>query len=279
LGKGLESLIPKSFLASGKTIINIPVGEIVPNTFQPRLHFDEDALRTLSDSIRQHGLAQPILVRRSATGYELVAGERRFRACVMAGLEVIPAIVKDMSDHESLKLALIENLERENLSSIEEAKGYQRLMVEFQMTHQALAEMFSRSRSAISNKLRLLRLPEQVQTALKEGVLSEGHARSLLSLEGDQEILAQFKALLESQMNVRELEEVVSKSSPKEPRPVRSEKQLSLFADMESVLAQKYNAPIKIKPGKKGGRIEIKFTSQQQLKALYDMLSRVMATH
>lgn len=276
LGKGLEALIPKSFLASGKTVINIPITEIKPNAFQPRLHFDPDALRSLSESIRQHGLAQPVLVRRSDIGYELIAGERRYRACLLARLEVIPAIVKDMSDRESLKIALIENLERENLTPIEEAKGYQRLMVEFEMTHQALAEMFSKSRSAVTNKLRLLKLPGLVQDALNNGSLSEGHARSLLSLESEADILSQFQKLQENQVNVRELEKIIAGASPKSPKAVEvSDRQLGLFGEMESELTEKYKMPFKIKPSRRGGKVEIKFSSQAELKALYQALTTV----
>ncbi|MSR88238.1 MAG: ParB/RepB/Spo0J family partition protein [Candidatus Margulisbacteria bacterium] len=276
LGKGLEALIPKSFLASGKTVINIPITEIKPNAFQPRLHFDADALRSLSESIKQHGLAQPVLVRRSDIGYELIAGERRYRACLLVGLEVIPAIVKDMSDRESLKIALIENLERENLTPIEEAKGYQRLMGEFEMTHQALAEMFSKSRSAVTNKLRLLKLPELVQRALNDGSLSEGHARSLLSLEAEVDILSQFQKLRENQVNVRELEKIIAGSSPKSSKSVEvSDRQLGLFGQMESQLTDKFKMPFKIKPGRRGGKVEIKFSSQAELRALYQALTTV----
>ncbi len=275
LGKGLEALIPKTVMMSGKTITTLPVSQIKPNPYQPRLAFNQEALQQLSDSIKQHGLTQPIVVRRVDNHYELIAGERRFRACMLANMETIPAIIKNVTDKESLQLALIENLQREDLNAIEEAKGYMRLVKEFDLTHQALSEIFGKSRSAVTNTLRLLNLPVVVQEAVSAGTLSEGHARTLLSLETEPQILEAFEHIKNQQLNVREVEQHIA-SVKKDTKTEQKEKPqpLPLFKDFESSLSTKFNTQIYIKGKPNKGKIEIKYTSQEQLQQILDILNQ-----
>ena len=267
LGRGLEDLIPKSLFTAGKTITQIPLTLIKPNPFQPRLEFDQEALLRLSESIKQHGLNQPILVRKIDEYYELIAGERRFRACMMANLDTVPAIVRNVSDKESLQLALIENLEREDLNVLEEAKGYIRLIEEFSLTHQALSEIFSRSRSSISNALRLLNLPEPVQTALAQNVISEGHARSLLALEKEALILEAFERIKADNLNVREIEAYVSEKKPSQKIP-RKKTPDTTFNKIEELLGEKLATRIKITGTLSKGTIQIAYHSEEHFSQL-----------
>lgn len=273
LGRGLEALIPKSLFTAGKTISQLPLSLIKPNPFQPRLEFDPEALERLADSIKQHGLNQPILVRKIDDHYELIAGERRLRACMMAQLDSVPAIIRTVSDKESLQLALIENLEREDLNSLEEAKGYARLVDEFDLTHQALSEIFSRSRSAISNALRLLNLPEPVQEALAQSQISEGHARSLLALEEESLILEAFEKIKSEHLNVRQIEAYVAEKKP-QPKPKKTTKTENPFINLESALTQKVGAKVKIKGHPTKGQIQIAFTSEAEFQILCEKLGR-----
>lgn len=276
LGKGLEALIPKSVLLAGKTITNLPVSMIKSNPFQPRLSFDTEALAQLSDSIKQHGLAQPILVRRKDDHYELIAGERRFRASLLANLETIPAIIKNMTDQESLQMALIENLQREDLNAIEEANGYVRLVQEFELTHQGLSEIFGKSRSAITNTLRLLNLPAEIQQSVVDGELSEGHARTLLSLDSEEKIMEAFQAIKTHNMNVRDIERYIATAKSKKPGAAKKLPNLTpAIQEWEKALATRYHAPVKIKGKPTRGKIEITYTSAKQLEQLTQILLTV----
>ncbi|MFC1771012.1 ParB/RepB/Spo0J family partition protein [Candidatus Margulisiibacteriota bacterium] len=275
LGRGLEALIPKTFMTSGKTILNIAVSEIKPNPFQPRTHFDEESIRKLAESIKRYGLAQPVLVRRRNGYYELIAGERRYRACLEANIEYIPALIKETSDVDSLKLALIENLEREDLNPVEIARGYERLIQEFGMTHQLVAEIFGKSRSSVSNSLRLLRLPAKIQEAISSGAISEGHARTLLALDDEVEMLLKLDNIIQQGMNVREIEKEVqvAANKPERKKIKNDDLQLSLFKEMEDTLVQKYNASFRIRGSKARGEIVIKYSSEMELATLYNKLT------
>ncbi len=269
LGRGLEALIPKSLFTAGKTLTQLPIALIKPNPYQPRTEFDPEALQRLSDSIKQHGLTQPILVRKIDDHYELIAGERRFRASILANLDSIPAIVKMVSDKESLQLALIENLEREDLNVVEEAKGYLRLINEFDLTHQGLSEIFGKNRSTITNVLRLLNLPEEVLNALSNNIISEGHARSLLSLENETAILEAFQQIQLDGLNVRQVEALVSQkkmAKKSKIKPVRP------YIEFEKHLAEKFNTRVKIQGTSSKGKVEIKYHSAEQLRRLYDII-------
>ena len=272
LGKGLEALIPRTTFSSGKTLMNLPLNLIRPNAFQPRLEFDEEAILSLSKSIKAHGLVQPILVRRNGEAYELIAGERRFRASQLAGLESIPAVIRDMSDQDSLKTALIENLDRENLNPIEEAKGYQKLIDEFLLTHQEIAELFSRNRSTISNLLRLLQLPESLQKAIAKGDLSEGHARPLLGLKDKGSMVDFYNVIKSEGLTVRETEAKVAAKGDTTPKKTKGGHQLSLFKDFENQLSLKLKTKAQIVGTKKSGKIIIRYTSESQLHNLVSTL-------
>lgn len=276
LGKGLESLIPKTTLVSGRTISHIPLSSIKPNPYQPRHHFDQTSLDSLANSIKQHGLAQPIIVRKKDDYYELIAGERRYRASLIAQQEFIPAIIKNVSDKDALQLALIENIEREDLNCIEIAKGYLRLIDEFELTHQALSEIFGKSRSAITNTIRLLKLPQKIQDAIENGEISEGHARTLITLEDEMKILEQYERIKNEQLNVRQIEETVSRAKKKHSSADDQDTQMVLFAGIEKDLSVKYQTPIKVKGSESKGRIVIQYKSYEQLRDLYAKLSNVL---
>lgn len=269
LGKGLEALIPRATLSAGRTILSLPMSSIVPNPFQPRKHFNDESMRSLVDSIKKHGINQPILVRRKNDGYELIAGERRFRACQLAGLDQIPSIIKSVSDEESLQLALIENIERQDLNSVEVARAYGRLISEFGYTHQAIADAFGRSRSAVSNTLRLLNLPESIQIEVETGEISEGHARTLLSLESELEMNDYLERIKSGKLNVRQIENAVS---TKKSHGAGVD-QLSLFSELESDLSAKLDQRVEIRGRRVGGKITIYYNSEAELRRFVSKFS------
>ncbi len=208
LGRGLGALIPEKKETSGPSdgITAVPVDEIAPNRYQPRTVFNEGSLRDLAASIKLRGVIQPIIVSKKRNGYELVAGERRWRAVKSLGYKEIPAIVKVMRDSDSLELALIENIQRENLNPIEEAQAYERLMNEYALTQEELSKRVGKSRSTVANLLRLLKLPDRIRDDLSDGRLSMGHARALLAIESDEEKLRLREQIIDMGMNVRETE-------------------------------------------------------------------------
>lgn len=222
LGRGLSSLIPVSELDK-QFIRKIHIAEIVTNRYQPRTSFGEEQLRELVESVRQHGVIQPVIVRKIDAGYELVAGERRYRAAKELGFEEIPALVKNVTDQESLELALIENIQRDDLNPIEEARGYLMLSKEFSLSQESVAKKVGRSRTAVTNSIRLLKLPEEIQQALASGDISVGHAKVILGLSERNDQLALCKKIVDRTLTVRETEdEVRLLLNPKEkpaPRP------------------------------------------------------------
>ena len=280
LGKGLGSLIPTTERlqdAEGQ-LRELPLSEIVANTFQPRDHFDEEALVSLSASIRAVGVLQPILVREiDEHSYELIAGERRWRAAKRAGLQTIPAIVRPAEDGDSLEQALVENLHREDLSALEEATAYQRLMEEFSMTQEQVATRVGKSRSSVANTLRLLQLPASIQRLLREGQLSAGHARALLGTpdRSFQESLA--RTIVNEKLSVREVEERVREhSGTPTPPPVvepveRPSTSVKAAADLEaeSLLAEHLDTRVTVTSGRTKGRIVIEYSN-------FDDLARVV---
>ena len=282
LGKGLGSLIPTTERlqdAEGQ-LRELPIAEIVANTFQPRDHFDEEALVSLSASIRSVGVLQPILVREiGENSYELIAGERRWRAAKRAGLQSIPAIVRPVEDGDSLEQALVENLHREDLSALEEAAAYQRLMEEFSMTQEQVATRVGRSRSAVANTLRLLQLPAGIQRLLREGQLSAGHARALLGTpdRAFQESLA--KAIVNEKLSVREVEERVREHSGTTETAAsgttveRPSTTVKPAADLEAegLLADHLDTRVTVSSGRSKGRIVIEYSN-------FDDLARIVTT-
>lgn len=270
LGKGLEAILPKAYFESEEKIIKIPLSDIVPNPYQPRIQFDKAAIQQLAESIKQHGLTQPIVVRTKERGYELVVGERRFRACKEAGLDVIPAIVKPVTDQESLQLALVENIDRENLNPIEEAISFQRLADEFGLTHQSISEIFKRSRSSISNSIRLLKLPSAIQTALMSGQLTQGHARTLLRLETEQEQLSFLQDIQQGKLSVR----VIEQQTKQQANPyIKSEK--IDFSKLENALKETFKLTPKIKGTWTKGSIQFRYKSKEDLSHILDVFKAI----
>lgn len=283
LGRGLGALLGDEDLdladlnepvrphASSKNADFIPISDIVPGKYQPRTEFDAEALDSLAESIREKGVLQPLLVRRQGGKYELIAGERRWRASKIAGLDKVPVIIKELNDKEVLEVALVENLLRENLSAIEEAEGFQRLINEFSHTQEALSQIVGKSRSHIANMLRLLNLPEEVQALVKEGKLSAGHARALVGLEN---ALSLAKTIIEKDLNVRQVEELVAKQ--KEPKKEKAPK--AKDEDLESIekdLNRKLGLRIKITPSKQGGgKVVLQYASVAELDMIIEILEQ-----
>jgi len=273
LGRGLDALLGKDEEASGgETLKTVKLEELQPGKYQPRTRMDQASLEELARSLKAQGVMQPILARTLGKGrYEIIAGERRWRAAKIAGLREIPVVIREVPDSAALAMALIENIQRENLNPLEEATGIHRLINEFKMTHQEAAEAVGRSRAATSNLLRLLNLPQSVQALLYDGNIDMGHARALLALEGRrQEELA--KRVAERGLSVRETEKLVQDIlNPKQKKPgkLRTSRDILRF---EEELSEKFGTKIEIKPGKKGaGKLVISYASHEHLD---DLLSK-----
>lgn len=269
LGKGLDALfVDNDTKDSGNMMLRL--SSIEPNKDQPRKQFDEDALMELADSIRQHGVIQPLLVRPLDNGmYQLVAGERRWRASRMAGLMAVPVVIRDLSDHEAMEIALIENLQRKDLNVIEEALGYQQLMEKYDMTQEKVAERVGKSRPAVANALRLLNLPEQVIDMVKTGEVTAGHARALLKLDDEVEIIDIAKKIQKGRYSVRDVEKITAKKK-EEPKEVKEKAepvwQNSFYKEMELALATELGRKVKVTVSEKGdGSIELAFLSKEDL--------------
>jgi ParB family chromosome partitioning protein len=270
LGRGLAALLEGADATVESELTELPVLQIRPNPFQPRQHFDPERLRELADSIRQQGVIQPILVRRGAEGFELLAGERRLRAAQMAGYDTIPALVKSANDQEALEVALLENLQREDLNPVEEARAYQRLQVEFQLTQDEVAQRVGRDRSSVTNMLRLLRLPPSLQADIEAGRLSMGHARALLALDSEEAQQRLRDQILADGLSVRETENQVRVE--KRRRVAKPLKPAHLEA-VEEALHRRFGAQVAIKPGRKRGKIEITYQGEEDLQRLLSLLN------
>lgn len=258
LGKGLDALFEDNINESQGTQ-TIRMSEIEPNKSQPRRHFDENAITTLADSIRQHGLIQPILVRSTGTGYQIVAGERRWRACRMLGMSEIPAVVKEFSDSETAQIALIENIQREDLNPIEEAAAYKELMETYDMTQEELSKAVGKSRSAIANAVRLLNMPEKVQELLRKGELSAGQAKAIAAAESEEQMIDLAERAANGQITVRAIEKLLAQKDEEqkeEPAKADTEKKqaMNYLTEMEISLHETLSRKVKInsKDGKKG---------------------------
>lgn len=263
IGRGLGSLFEENSLDVSSGVSELRLSEIEPNRDQPRKHFDEAALEELAESIRQHGLIQPILVRPGKHGtYSIIAGERRWRACRLAGLIKVPVIIKDCSDEETAQLALIENLQREDLNPIEEAEGYKKLMDDYSLTQERVAELVGKSRPAIANALRLLGLPAEIRQLLLEGKITAGHARALLAITDSETLAAAVKAAVEG-ASVRDIEAMAGrKKSVARPR----EKKSGFCAEVELSLKEALGRKVKITPTRGGkGTITLEFYSEEEL--------------
>jgi ParB family chromosome partitioning protein len=274
LGRGLDALLSGNNTSKQNDVLrDLKVEQLKPGKYQPRSRMDEASLNELAASIRVQGVMQPILARELAEGgYEIIAGERRWRAAQLAELKIVPVIVRKVPDNAALAMALIENIQREDLNPLEEAIGIQRLIDEFQMTHQAAADAVGRSRSAASNLLRLLKLPHAVQDMLMEGSLDMGHARSLLSLEGSQQVLLANKIVLEG-LSVREAEKLVQQQGEQMPAKTASQKpQKQENRDtqrLQDEISSQLGVRVEIKPNSKGGgKLVIEYSSNDHLDEL-----------
>ena len=268
LGKGFGDLFldnsTESLSDSGA--VTLPIGEIEPDRSQPRTVFDEEAMAELENSIREYGVLQPLLVRPMSDGsYRIVAGERRWRAARSAGLTQLPVVIKALSDAEAAAIALIENLQREDLNAIEEAEGIRRLMEEFGFTQEQAAEKLSKSRPAVANALRLLALPEETRVLVREGSLSAGHARTLLGLEDKEKIPAAAEAVLRDGLSVRQTEALVKtlNKPPRTPAPRRLGDKLC--EETALALSAALGRKVKVSGGPKGGKLEIEFFDREDL--------------
>ena len=275
LGKGLGSLFEESGAGnSAAEPVSLPMRDIEPDKSQPRKAFDEESLAALAGSIAKHGLLQPIAVRPApAGGWRIIAGERRWRAARMAGLTEVPVVIREVSDEQAMELALIENLQREDLDPIEEAMGYQQLMERCNFTQEEAAKRLSRSRSAVANSLRLLNLPDEVIEMVRQGQLSTGHAKVILSLEGEELQTQAAKQVVKQGLNVRQTEQLckqLAKAPKEKPLPVRP----ALPDEVELALRQVLGGPVKVQYKNGKGSLKIEFYSDEQLRAFANLLGQ-----
>lgn len=290
LGKGLDSLIPnavgeakakketKTVAAEEKngqeTLVKISMVE--PNRKQPRKNFDEDALQELSDSIKQFGLIQPILVQDRKDHYEIIAGERRWRAAKLAGLKEIPVIIRDYSEREIMEISLIENIQREDLNPIEEAQAYKRLLEEFHLKQDEVAERVSKSRAAVTNSMRLLKLSDEVQQMLIDDMISTGHARTLLAIEDAEEQYNMAQKIFDEKLSVRDVEKLVKNlHKPEKPakKKVDDRTMETIYLDIEEKLKARLSTKVTVtSKGEGAGKIEIEFYNHEDLDRLIDLM-------
>lgn len=274
LGRGLNALVSEAEYETGGSSASVsnaasetklPIEDIVPNPNQPRIHFNETELRELSESIQEHGVLQPLLVRKHGNGYEIIAGERRYQASKLAGLEELPVIIKDVDDEQMLALALIENLQRSDLNPVEEAKGYRQLIDASGMTQEALSKAVSKSRSAITNSLRLLDLPEVVQQMIFEGKLTAGHARAILAIPYEEARIKLAEKVVTEGLSVRATENLAplfsAGETPKTTRPATPQS----FKKAARVLRQVFNTNVRVKSTRGKNKIEIEFKDEEEL--------------
>lgn len=275
LGRGLGALIPGADETPGSPLQEIPLAELETNPFQPRKRFDQAALDELAATIRAHGVLTPVVVRRIPDGYQVIAGERRIRAAKQAGLSHIPAVIREAGDGQALEMALVENLQREDLNPMEAAEAYQRLIDEFAMNQEGVATRVGRDRSTVANALRLLRLPPRIREDLAEGTLSEGHARALLGLERPADQLKARDQVLQRHLSVRATEALVRKLRGGAPSgtPTRRGTQDPNLATLEERLRIRLGTKVRIVRSGRGGALEISFYSDEDLTRLVDQIA------
>lgn len=287
LGKGLGALIPPSGATASREngapqpsgLLEVPVGDIIPNPRQPRTRIDPDALNELAASIREHGLIQPLIVSEapptSHARYQLIAGERRWRASQLAGLKMVPVVVKDASPRQYLELALVENIQRADLNPLEEAEAYQALIDDFTLSQQEVADRVGKSRVAVANTLRLLRLPERVKALLAQGALMEGHARALLSLTDSDAMVAGAGEIVARNLSVRQAEELVRRLLATPEPPARDDgpaddPNVHQTRNLEEAFRSALGTKVSLTRGRKGGKLVISFFSDEELQSIYE---------
>jgi ParB family chromosome partitioning protein len=291
LGRGIGNLIPDDDKKEENVVVKEVVKEVVvkepaetkvrisqiePNRDQPRKMFDEDALIELSESIKQYGVLQPLLVQKKDNYYEIIAGERRWRAAKLAGIKEIPVVIKDYSDQEVMEIALIENIQREDLNPIEEARAYQRLIKDYRLKQDEVAEKVSKSRAAITNSLRLLKLDKRVQEMVMEGRLSNGHARTIISIEDGDKQYALAQRIFDEKLSVREVEKLMREMDKPEKTPKELPENDFVYRDLEEKLSKSLGTQVSIKNKKNNkGKIEIQYFSQAELERIIDALPKL----
>ncbi|OAB47493.1 ParB/RepB/Spo0J family partition protein [Paenibacillus antarcticus] len=277
LGRGLDALIPSLSINDDDKIVEISLSQLRANPYQPRKEFKEEAIHELAESIRQHGVIQPIIVRSVIKGYEIIAGERRFRASQYCGKATIPAVVRNFTDQQVMEIALIENLQRENLNAMEIAVAYQGLMDQYALTQEELSLKVGKSRSHIANFLRLLSLPEEVKDYVSRGTLSMGHARAVVGIKDPVVIKQLAKQCVDNEWSVRELEETVKylDRKPVETQKPTSKKNDPYIDHLEESLRDRFHTTVKIKHNKEDkGKIELNYYSKQDLERLLELLQQ-----
>jgi ParB family chromosome partitioning protein len=274
LGRGLDALFTKVDVEKEDVISEANVEELRPNPYQPRKHFDDQGIQELSDSIKQHGVVQPLIVRKSIRGYEVIAGERRLRAAKLALLEKVPIVIREFTDEQMMEIALVENLQREDLNPMEIATAYHKLMDRLTLTQEELSERVGKSRPHVTNFLRLLQLPMEIQSDVSRGTLSMGHARAILGVKDEQVQIQLATKAIKERASVRQLEEWIQRFQQQQPQkskevPKRLEPTIKRYEDM---LQQVFSTPVKIKQGRKKGKIEIEYYSDRELERLIELI-------
>lgn len=286
IGKGLDALIPSggvnkttekpSKIADKDGVVNVKISKVEPNREQPRKNFDEDALQELAESIKQFGVLQPILVQERDDYYEIIAGERRWRAANIAGLKEVPVIIRNLTEQEIVEIALIENIQREDLNPIEEAQAYKRLLTEFNLKQDEVAERVSKSRTAVTNSMRLLKLSDDVQQMVIDEMISTGHARALLAIEDPEQQYILAQKVFDEKLSVRDIEKLVKNLGKTKVQKKSKEKQLSaIYQEIEETLKGKLSTKVSIVTKENGaGKIEVEFFSHEELDRLMDIIMK-----
>ncbi|MEX3711880.1 ParB/RepB/Spo0J family partition protein [Cytobacillus horneckiae] len=274
LGKGLNAFFTNIENESEESIKEIKLREIRPNPYQPRKIFRQEGIDELKQSILEHGILQPIIVRKSIKGYEIVVGERRYRAAKEANLEKIPVVVRNLTEQQMMELAILENLQREDLTPIEEGAAYQLLIEKLKITQEELAKRLGKSRPHIANHIRLLALPANIQELITDGKISMGHGRALLGLRKKNLLKSVVEKTLKESLNVRQLEQLIQQLNQEVPRETKKPKENKnvFIKERESSLRERFGTTVHIKQGKKKGKIEIEFFSEEDLERIIDLL-------
>ncbi|KIL39622.1 stage 0 sporulation protein J [Gordoniibacillus kamchatkensis] len=276
LGRGLDALIPSLTVSEEDKVVELPLSQLRPNPYQPRKQFNDDSIQELATSIKEYGVVQPIIVRAVLKGYEIIAGERRFRASQVCGLTTIPAVVRKFTDQQVMEIALIENLQREDLNAMEIAVAYQSIMDQFSLTQEELSAKVGKSRSHIANFLRLLQLPEQIKQYVSRGTLSMGHARAIAGVKNDKTKKELAEQCIQQQWSVRQLEDAVKRleegAEKQKEKPATAPKRDPFIHQAEDQLRDLFRTTVKIKHQNNKGKIEFAYYSQDDLNRLLEML-------
>ncbi|WP_243298980.1 ParB/RepB/Spo0J family partition protein [Bacillus litorisediminis] len=275
LGKGINALFSNLEVGNEETVQEVKISDIRPNPYQPRKLFKPEAIEELKESILEHGVLQPIILRKSIKGYEIVVGERRYRAAKEAKLKVIPAVIRDLSEKQMMELAVLENLQREDLTPIEEAQAYQKLIEKLNMTQEQLAKRLGKSRPHIANHVRLLSLPPEIQGHITDGKISMGHGRALLGLRNKDLMKQVVEKVIKEQLNVRQLEELIVRLNDNVSRETKPKPKKDIFVkEQEEILRERFGTTVNIVQTKKKGKIEIEFFSKEDLQRILDLLDK-----